>query len=155
MENSLGLKSGEIKDIVKVVLKDALAQLAPFPSPETYVNAGAEALLAKLASIPDEKLVELAAERHCMLRFGYHLAVAQPDEAYACHTVAQDILSLRQPILAARAVRHEAEAIEQARKEERERIFVEVEERSRPMNTNMTGVNLSREEWQSLKANVD
>ena len=36
-------------------------------------------------------------------------------------------------------------------KQERERIYKEIEKKSHPMNTNMYGISLSRDEWQALK----
>ena len=49
------------------------------------------------------------------------------------------------------AVLDEQNVMAQAYKSQVERIFREIEKLSRPMNTNMTGISLSRDEWQALK----
>ena len=41
--------------------------------------------------------------------------------------------------------------MDRVRKDERERVFKEVEKRSHPMNTNMYGISLSKDNWQAIK----
>ena len=164
------LSPQEIAKITNSVMGDNKGPYGdPYFHPELLVQAGADAQLAALASAPDEEVVKMIATKleawnnsrnvdkwppqaEALLKLVLPILLTRAEkdkqEAFAASEkrLADCIQAVRN-----KAEEEKAEAVEMAVKAERERIFVAIEAMSHPMNTNMSGISLSRTEWQSIR----